>query len=1166
MLTLRFPDEQTFRLVLSSGVVPEEISHGQARGCIDSEGRPFVILDKPLTSDVLARLNRLGVQVLDTDLQPLPELLRCWAELLPLSPSSETSGSRTGPVLFGVPAHSLAALVGELRRLGGYAPQLRWVSDPGEELDEGEELLALLLIDSPPWFTLSRVLEPGSSLRAYRHQADRVWTALGWEHPIADQLIVPTGKLLLLRPPRDYRTIADGPYGEEPGWFNLHVPSGVLQVSNDSTKGRTSPPSRLPVHLRLTRTHERLSPELWIFPAQAREHLRILARSLTSNTLARLSFTIAHQDGKECLLLRANSGKEPPPVLVERAFGFVSMVQLPNLFVPTGWRLAPMPRRDALRELLATRPDRLTWLWPTRQGSFIPGSVPLAAFRSLGDWVEYVADTPIELHSGWSESGNVFRFEPYAIQPDAEAKSSLAGSVARRGQPAQTQLGEGSPGWLGRVVGWAKGWIKGSDQPATRSPESDILAIPAEEAVQNTNRPARDRLNRLESTRSGVAQEQCNKLEARFLETLTGKGDLDRASLWAELASTYEQLGHHSDAALCWLHVLWTYPENSPAWAHAWLRAEAKTARVNLQSFDPGQYLDRSLTDPAMARTLAALVVHAAAQNAPPESLIGHLSGLQRVLEAHESALPLRAAWLARTALARLSGGDVLGLARTRDRLLERLLHNGLSLELDTPTFLRYASSGASDRLQTVRRWLFDRRELIRSWVTEMGGGIRTESGLQRFGLEVETANTQGYIDLILAWGSTRFGEHQASARLRKNALAVLARNEPVHELLREAFEHRIQQAERGSAPRGPLPNDLLTRLESLDSDARYRVEKLLEHSRILAPIERFDAYDLVFSADQRVSGPERLAYSLGGVTDPTELVARIEQVLGSLSALNPPTRLKVMRRLIGNAPRAGEVLVARALREALTLLETEMLPLADQASLIEAGLFAAGHFDNGEMVRRLAALLVRLFERPGHANDFDKLPEPMEQAVRALRRLGLRTESDLILQRVAEKVLQGQSFAAARSRLKKSGAWVAALRALLGVASGWYYAGKSDPAHAVIDQAGKDLYGTALTRMERTQLALTYARTLGSVSPVRVALGRFEELFQRLKDLRLASTTDSHYNLNILRLVEIMVRAVVAEDFTLGPAVRGWLDDEEYLVRQRIHRDMKALLAQHGV
>ncbi|HXD89044.1 MAG TPA: hypothetical protein VN641_21310 [Urbifossiella sp.] len=44
------------------------------------------------------------------------------------------------------------------------------------------------------------------------------------------------------------------------------------------------------------------------------------------------------------------------------------------------------------------------------------------------------------------------------------------------------------------------------------------------------------------------------------------------------------------------------------------------------------------------------------------------------------------------------------------------------------------------------------------------------------------------------------------------------------------------------------------------------------------------------------------------------------------------------------------------------------------------------------------------------------------------------------------------------------------------------------------------------------------------------------------------------------------MVRSVVTEDFALGPAVRGWLDDDEFLIRRRIHRDMATVLSDAGL
>ena len=47
----------------------------------------------------------------------------------------------------------------------------------------------------------------------------------------------------------------------------------------------------------------------------------------------------------------------------------------------------------------------------------------------------------------------------------------------------------------------------------------------------------------------------------------------------------------------------------------------------------------------------------------------------------------------------------------------------------------------------------------------------------------------------------------------------------------------------------------------------------------------------------------------------------------------------------------------------------------------------------------------------------------------------------------------------------------------------------------------------------------------------------------------------------NAERLIDTVVRAVVTDEFTLGATVRAWLDEDEFLIRRRIHRDMAALL-----
>jgi hypothetical protein len=76
----------------------------------------------------------------------------------------------------------------------------------------------------------------------------------------------------------------------------------------------------------------------------------------------------------------------------------------------------------------------------------------------------------------------------------------------------------------------------------------------------------------------------------------------------------------------------------------------------------------------------------------------------------------------------------------------------------------------------------------------------------------------------------------------------------------------------------------------------------------------------------------------------------------------------------------------------------------------------------------------------------------------------------------------------------------------------------------------------------------------------VDVVQKRLEEVFKSLKGIKDTYTTSTHFSVSQLDVVEAVVLAVVSDDFTQGTQARRWLDDDEFLVRRRIHRDMRAL------
>ena len=171
-----------------------------------------------------------------------------------------------------------------------------------------------------------------------------------------------------------------------------------------------------------------------------------------------------------------------------------------------------------------------------------------------------------------------------------------------------------------------------------------------------------------------------------------------------------------------------------------------------------------------------------------------------------------------------------------------------------------------------------------------------------------------------------------------------------------------------------------------------------------------------------------------------------------------------------------------------------------------------------------------------------------------------------------AFRALVGLDFTAKRnasfgtSTCGPEGESTVTVAAQLALAAGWYAAGHEDEGDRILKHARNLLYlGGKLSDADRTNLALAYAEVLG-FAPPRIAHGLLEELFQRLGTVKIEGATNRYFTLRPLQLIDTVVRAVVTDEFALGPSVRGWLDDDEFLIRGRIHRDLAAVLREQGI
>ncbi len=411
-MILQFPDFDTLRLVLASGMVPPAVSLEPAVAGEDDAGRPWIDSPAKLPRTIANQLAKLGVVSLKT-YPSLGEDLSNWLQALPLERVERQPELGThAPVLFELlGAAQLPEVVGEMLRLSVDRQSFRWIRD-----DSGAGPV-LLRVVGPPYYTLLRALDREQvrqgSIRAYVERAPRVWVEIGWTHPLVRTLAPKEGQMLLLRPPRDWVFLADAPFRDIYEILDFKLPQSRLDWQAAELK------KRLIVPLRLIES-DRHDAELWVLREIAVDQLDALVRDAKDNLLQRLIFAVGRHEGEITIVLRVRPSKQALPQLVLKAEAYSKYLKLDNLFLPQGTKIHPILRRDAIRKLLAEDPAQINWLCPhpDRPGVFIPESLPDDAFRPLNEWVDYVLDHDRDALTSWVQEFR-FDFEPFQCSEDA---------------------------------------------------------------------------------------------------------------------------------------------------------------------------------------------------------------------------------------------------------------------------------------------------------------------------------------------------------------------------------------------------------------------------------------------------------------------------------------------------------------------------------------------------------------------------------------------------------------------------------------------------------------------------------------------------------------------------------------------------------------------------
>ncbi|HUR55749.1 MAG TPA: hypothetical protein VMZ71_16550, partial [Gemmataceae bacterium] len=846
--------------------------------------------------------------------------------------------------------------------------------------------------------------------------------------------------------------------------------------------------------------------ELWVLREKAVDQLDDLVRDADDRLIQRLMFAVATDKGKQrTVILRTRPSKLSPPVLpLENAVEFKPFWKLPNLFVPIGKRLHPTLRRDAVRKLLAEDADQVVWLYPAENNSFTPESVPDGAFRPLEDWVDYVIEAEQQPLGAWIEATR-FDFDHF-ICKDATGPKNKPDKGDKEPRAKEDEDVKGSKTTVTtKPTTKTKGTAKPTD-PADFLPPPEVVKPPSEWKLKR------------------------EELEKKFMQA---EGDLDspeRQELWPELAKANSGMGDATEAAICWLNSMWDADPAPAEWLAGWVRSEIPGAAGTIKAEDFDKRLASPTVNVADARAVVAAFLWLAAQNPVPEWLTKRLPAVQKYLEANEGALPVRAVWLSGYRLAQLAGHDVLGLARVRDRLLLRLHESGMSAERDLPSFLRFAGLRDSERLRVVRDKSLELHTSVRKWIEDSAAAQKNENLKQNL----------AFVDLLFAFALGKLGEATPAKKLLEDARKSMEIPIPstgddaikaavVRNFLFQAFKYRVEQVLAGKPHAGQMSAEVVKSLEEIAEKgtkgsvnnpyklAKYVIDRMREQSNIMEPQEKLDPY-----ADWTKHGDElkKQLADLSGMRDPQKLAERIRRLHREGATGGKATKevqFLVLHEAIPLTPRVGETFAVEMLGHVAGAL-TVGPPAANEPSdmqkkqgeLLARSLSVAGHFDRGEIVQKLVAQFGDLVHSKPEDTRFKLINVVAGQALRSLRKLGLRDEIDKFLRRLQSEVLQGASLPNLRKKYAtKPDSWSAVLQTLLNLAAGWLTFGLNDHAEPILNEARNELLnptGMKFQPKDYTELARTYVSAVGQ-GPSETGLPRIAELFRKMDPKKITNT-----------------------------------------------------------
>lgn len=428
---------------------------------------------------------------------------------------------------------------------------------------------------------------------------------------------------------------------------------------------------------------------------------------------------------------------------------------------------------------------------------------------------------------------------------------------------------------------------------------------------------------------------------------------------------------------------------------------------------------------------------------------------------------------------------------------------------------------------------------------------------------------TDAYANLIFACGLARIGALTESASLEASTAPMFRTEDAVHRLAFRAFTYRINQARKGGACRGPLPPEFVTtpgdKGELEDRMARYKFDRLRKHVLMLEPSEEVNLYRRWITQRSQFDCAIGLLYE---IADPKELEARTRDLLEKCKRVDnelkvlkaaldlfprlPPSFgrsvLETAQAFLGALPPVADMRKRERERrescERISSLERlsdtyfkaqaahdnefrDLSSLHERVSVLEVAARRAGDGSDAALLRAVIRSLTQLVEAQHGEDTFHAIPVLAGRCLQSFQRLHLWRELEPLLHRVTEWI-HGQPGVALR-RAQDDANRTNSLLLLLNVAAGWLSLGRSDLAKPMREEARIYLLSAMPDRHpnQTSKLACRYIATL-ALSPIESAVKGLEELFPGVGLLGDTMTTNSHYSLVRLQIIDAVVRAVV--------------------------------------